>query len=130
MNRNKTDSGHLFSSGGTGKAYAIRTALIYYEMYRFIRLEKEGARVLNRISTELKDDDLQAAYLFEQIAYCYLENSNNPLMRKYAFNMVMAGTKFLRSGPVKQRPHSRITMNLLFVVIQQHSRFIKIKAGH
>ena len=46
--------------------------------------------------------DLRSALLLEQASYCYLM-SNPPLVRKYAFHIILSGYRFSKSG---QKKHS------------------------
>ncbi|XP_047140393.1 trafficking protein particle complex subunit 8 isoform X2 [Hydra vulgaris] len=80
------------------------TALQAKEMYpeatvEFIKLTNE-------------DSDLRSGLLLEQAAHCFLHN-NPPLVRKYAFHMILAGHRFSKS--VQRRHALRCYLNALAV---------------
>ncbi|KAG7280750.1 hypothetical protein CRUP_037680 [Coryphaenoides rupestris] len=47
------------------------------------------------LSTE--DSDLRSALLLEQAAHCFI-NMRNPMVRKFAFHMILAGHRFSKAG--------------------------------
>ena len=49
-----------------------------------------------------QDSDLRSAVLLEQAAHCFI-NMKQPMVRKYAFHMILAGHRFSKSG---QRKHA------------------------
>ena len=57
--------------------------------------------------------DLRSALLLEQAAYCYLM-CNPPLVRKYAFHIILSGYRFSKSG---QKKHSSRTYRQGFQVM-------------
>ena len=65
----------------------------------FLRFQ-ESAMSYVRMTNEAKD--LRSALLLEQAAYCYLM-CNPPLVRKYAFHIILSGYRFSKSG---QKKHS------------------------
>ena len=48
----------------------------------------------------LQDSDLLCALFLEQAAHCFL-HSNPPMIRKYAFNMILAGHRYSKSAQVR-----------------------------
>ena len=69
------------------------------EFQFFLRFQ-ESAMSYVRMTNEAKD--LRSALLLEQAAYCYLM-CNPPLVRKYAFHIILSGYRFSKSG---QKKHS------------------------
>lgn len=47
----------------------------------------------------LQDSDLRSALLLEQAAHCFI-NMRNPMVRKFAFHMILAGHRFSKAGQV------------------------------
>ena len=52
-----------------------------------------------KISIFFQDSDLLCALLLEQAAHCFL-HTNPPMIRKYAFNMILAGHRYSKSAQV------------------------------
>lgn len=72
-------------------ASAFRTGLLYYEVLKDTKNFKDAARaILRHVSA---DDNLRTALLLEQSAYCYTKHAS-PLIRKYAFYMVLASVRY------------------------------------
>lgn len=46
-----------------------------------------------------QDSDLRSALLLEQAAHCFI-NMRNPMVRKFAFHMILAGHRFSKAGQV------------------------------
>lgn len=46
-----------------------------------------------------QDSDLRSALLLEQAAHCFI-NMKSPMVRKYAFHMILAGHRFSKAGQV------------------------------
>lgn len=47
----------------------------------------------------VQDSDLRSALLLEQAAHCFI-NMRNPMVRKFAFHMILAGHRFSKAGQV------------------------------
>ena len=77
---------------------------------RYFRFQ-ESAMSYVRMTNEAKD--LRSALLLEQAAYCYLM-CNPPLVRKYAFHIILSGYRFSKSG---QKKHSSRAYRQGFQVI-------------
>lgn len=86
-------------------ALATRATLLSTECLRQSRQHSEAAKQLIRMTSE--DSDLRSALLLEQAAYSFLATSvmsaSQPLYRKYAFHIVLAGHRFGKAG---QRRHA------------------------
>ena len=67
-----------------------------------------------RMTNESKD--LRSSLLLEQASYCFLLSSP-PLLRKYAFHIILAGFRFSKSG---QKRHASRAYQQGFQVIQLH----------
>ena len=83
----------------------------------FLRFQ-ESAMSYVRMTNEAKD--LRSALLLEQAAYCYLM-CNPPLVRKYAFHIILSGYRFSKSG---QKKHSSRAYRQGFQVYLVIDRFI------
>lgn len=81
--------------------FATRATLLSVECLRTARMYSEAAKQLIRMTSE--DSDLRSALLLEQAAQCFLLVQPQPLHRKYAFHIVLAGHRFSKSG---QRRHA------------------------
>lgn len=81
--------------------FATRATLLSTECLRSARLYGEAAKQLIRMTSE--DSDLRSALLLEQAAQCFLLAQPQPLHRKYAFHIVLAGHRYSKSG---QRRHA------------------------
>lgn len=46
-----------------------------------------------------QDSDLRSALLLEQAAHCFI-NMKGPMVRKFAFHMILAGHRFSKAGQV------------------------------
>ena len=55
--------------------------------------------LLFKFTVCLQDSDLRSALLLEQAAHCFI-NMKNPMVRKYAFHMILAGHRFSKAGQV------------------------------
>ncbi|KNC98240.1 uncharacterized protein SPPG_06640 [Spizellomyces punctatus DAOM BR117] len=106
--------------------YAARAAMLYYEMLRERGLFREAAPLLIRMTGE--DSDVRSALFLEQAAISFLR-VNPPMIRKYAFHMILAGHRFAKCG---QRLHAyRSYMSALDVyeerdwsLVEDHIHFI------
>jgi len=47
-----------------------------------------------------QESDLRSALLLEQAAHCFINMRAQPMVRKYAFHMILAGHRFTKSGQV------------------------------
>lgn len=81
--------------------FATRATLLSIECLRQARLHSEAAKQLIRMTSE--DSDLRSALLLEQAAYVFLSAGVQPLHRKYAFHIVLAGHRYAKAG---QRRHA------------------------
>ncbi|XXG85723.1 hypothetical protein AAC387_Pa11g0756 [Persea americana] len=86
--------------GSSGKRYATRCGLWWAEMLKAWGLYREAASVYFCISNE--EPRLHAAVFLEQSSYCYLF-SKPPMLRKYGFHLVLAGSRYDLSD---QRKHA------------------------
>ena len=80
--------------------FALRATLFDALCFKHQAMFQEAAVSFIRMTNEGKD--LRSALLLEQAAYCYLLGSS-PLIRKYAFHIILAGYRFSKSG---QKFHS------------------------
>ncbi len=62
---------------------------------------QDSVNRLMKMTNEQKD--LRSGLLFEQAAYCHLLTKPNPLVRKYAFHIILAGFRFAKAG---QKEHA------------------------
>ncbi|XP_028299934.1 trafficking protein particle complex subunit 8 isoform X2 [Gouania willdenowi] len=79
---------------------AERCALLSAEILKSQGKYSEAATLLIKMTSE--DSDLRSALLLEQAAYCFI-NMRNPMVRKFAFHMILAGHRFSKAG---QRRHA------------------------
>lgn len=49
-----------------------------------------------------EDSDLRSALFLEQAAYAFLKSQKPPMLRKYAFHMVLAGHRYSKAVQRKQ----------------------------
>ncbi|GJQ66108.1 hypothetical protein Trydic_g5778 [Trypoxylus dichotomus] len=81
--------------------FATRATLFSFECLKGRSLYGDAALQLIRMTSE--ESDLRSALLLEQAAYCFLHSAKPPMVRKYAFHMVLAGHRFSKAA---QRKHS------------------------
>ncbi|XP_072169057.1 trafficking protein particle complex subunit 8-like [Diadema setosum] len=79
---------------------ATRAVLIGTEIQKARFMYSEAALEFIRLTGE--DSDLRSALFLEQAAHCFI-NSSRPMVRKYAFHMILAGHRFSKAG---QRKHA------------------------
>ncbi|XP_075935366.1 trafficking protein particle complex subunit 8 isoform X1 [Anarhichas minor] len=79
---------------------AERCALLSAEILKSQVKYSEAATLLIKMTSE--DSDLRSALLLEQAAHCFI-NMRNPMVRKFAFHMILAGHRFSKAG---QRKHA------------------------
>ncbi|XP_039610360.1 trafficking protein particle complex subunit 8 isoform X1 [Polypterus senegalus] len=74
---------------------AERCALLSAEILKSQSKYSEAATLLIRMTGE--DSDLRSALLLEQAAHCFI-NMRSPMVRKFAFHMILAGHRFSKAG--------------------------------
>ncbi|XP_019936666.2 trafficking protein particle complex subunit 8 isoform X2 [Paralichthys olivaceus] len=79
---------------------AERSALLSAEILKSQGKYSDAATLLIKMTSE--DSDLRSALLLEQAAHCFI-NMRNPMVRKFAFHMILAGHRFSKAG---QRRHA------------------------
>ncbi|KAL1775313.1 trafficking protein particle complex subunit 8 isoform X2 [Sigmodon hispidus] len=77
---------------------AERCVLLSAEILKSQSKYSEAAALLIRLTSE--DSDLRSALLLEQAAHCFI-NMKSPMVRKYAFHMILAGLRFSKAGQKK-----------------------------
>ncbi|XP_061593405.1 trafficking protein particle complex subunit 8 isoform X2 [Cololabis saira] len=79
---------------------AERCALLSAEILKSQAKYSEAATLLIKMTSE--DSDLRSALLLEQAGHCFI-NMRSPMVRKFAFHMILAGHRFSKAG---QRKHA------------------------
>ncbi|CAL9696434.1 unnamed protein product [Knipowitschia caucasica] len=79
---------------------AERCTLLSVEILKSQGKYAEAATLLIKMTSE--DSDLRSALLLEQAAHCFV-NMRTPMVRKFAFHMILAGHRFSKAG---QRRHA------------------------
>ncbi|XP_062411302.1 trafficking protein particle complex subunit 8 [Sardina pilchardus] len=79
---------------------AERCALLSAEVLKSQAKYSDAATLLIKMTSE--DSDLRSALLLEQAAHCFI-NMRNPMVRKFAFHMILAGHRYSKAG---QRRHA------------------------
>ncbi|XP_032943236.1 trafficking protein particle complex subunit 8 isoform X3 [Rhinolophus ferrumequinum] len=83
---------------------AERCVLLSAEILKSQSKYSEAAALLIRLTSENTwkgmDSDLRSALLLEQAAHCFI-NMKSPMVRKYAFHMILAGHRFSKAGQKK-----------------------------
>ncbi|XP_010896143.2 trafficking protein particle complex subunit 8 isoform X2 [Esox lucius] len=74
---------------------AERCALLSAEILKSQAKFSDAATLLIKMTSE--DCDLRSALLLEQAAHCFI-NMRNPMVRKFAFHMILAGHRFSKAG--------------------------------
>ncbi|NP_001085189.1 uncharacterized protein LOC432274 [Xenopus laevis] len=77
---------------------AERCVLLSAEILKSQSKYSEAAALLIRLTSE--DSDLRSALLLEQAAHCFI-NMKSPMVRKFAFHMILAGHRFSKAGQKK-----------------------------
>ncbi|CAH2285036.1 trafficking particle complex subunit 8 isoform X1 [Pelobates cultripes] len=77
---------------------AERCVLLSAEILKSQSKYSDAAALLIRQTNE--DSDLRSALLLEQAAHCFI-NMKNPMVRKFAFHMILAGHRFSKAGQKK-----------------------------
>uniref|UniRef100_A0A667WZ23 Trafficking protein particle complex subunit 8 n=1 Tax=Myripristis murdjan TaxID=586833 RepID=A0A667WZ23_9TELE len=74
---------------------AERCALLSAEILKSQGKYSDAATLLIKMTSE--DSDLRSALLLEQAGHCFI-NMRNPMVRKFAFHMILAGHRFSKAG--------------------------------
>ncbi|KAB5539779.1 hypothetical protein PHYPO_G00093090 [Pangasianodon hypophthalmus] len=74
---------------------AERCALLSAEVLKSQAKYSEAAALLIKMTSE--DSDLRSALLLEQAAHCFI-NMRSPMVRKFAFHMILSGHRFSKAG--------------------------------
>ncbi|XP_060631209.2 trafficking protein particle complex subunit 8 isoform X6 [Anolis sagrei] len=77
---------------------AERCVLLSAEILKSQIKYSEAAALLIRLTSE--DSDLRSALLLEQAAHCFI-NMKSPMVRKFAFHMILAGHRYSKAGQKK-----------------------------
>ncbi|XP_075776887.1 trafficking protein particle complex subunit 8 isoform X7 [Pelodiscus sinensis] len=77
---------------------AERCVLLSAEILKSQSKYSDAAALLIRLTSE--DSDLRSALLLEQAAHCFI-NMKGPMVRKFAFHMILAGHRFSKAGQKK-----------------------------
>ncbi|XP_074843340.1 trafficking protein particle complex subunit 8 isoform X5 [Carettochelys insculpta] len=77
---------------------AERCVLLSAEILKSQSKYSDAAALLIRLTSE--DSDLRSALLLEQAAHCFI-NMKSPMVRKFAFHMILAGHRFSKAGQKK-----------------------------
>uniref|UniRef100_A0A8C5M9Z8 Trafficking protein particle complex subunit 8 n=1 Tax=Leptobrachium leishanense TaxID=445787 RepID=A0A8C5M9Z8_9ANUR len=77
---------------------AERCVLLSAEVLKSQGKYSDAASLLIRLTSE--DSDLRSALLLEQAAHCFI-NMKSPMVRKFAFHMILAGHRFSKAGQKK-----------------------------
>ncbi|XP_014675931.1 PREDICTED: trafficking protein particle complex subunit 8-like [Priapulus caudatus] len=80
--------------------YATRATMFSTEVLKYTSNYSDAA--INLIKMTSEDSDLRSGLLLEQAAYCFI-HMPKPMVRKYAFHMILAGHRFSKVG---QRKHA------------------------
>lgn len=75
--------------------FATRATLLSTEVLKAKGLFAEAAMQFIKMTSE--ESDLRSALLLEQAAHCFVK-MKPPMVRKYAFHMILAGHRFNKSG--------------------------------
>ncbi|XP_061453851.1 trafficking protein particle complex subunit 8 isoform X5 [Rhineura floridana] len=84
---------------------AERCVLLSAEILKSQSKYSEAAALLIRLTSEQSawmgmDSDLRSALLLEQAAHCFI-NMKSPMVRKFAFHMILAGHRYSKAGQKK-----------------------------
>uniref|UniRef100_A0A8C0GT58 Trafficking protein particle complex subunit 8 n=1 Tax=Chelonoidis abingdonii TaxID=106734 RepID=A0A8C0GT58_CHEAB len=77
---------------------AERCVLLSAEILKSQSKYSDAAALLIRLTSE--DSDLRSALLLEQAAHCFI-NMKSPMVRKFAFHMILAGHRYSKAGQKK-----------------------------
>ncbi|CAG8579158.1 12018_t:CDS:10 [Diversispora eburnea] len=106
--------------------YATRATILHYELLKFRNLYKDAPPALIRLTGD--DSDLRSALFLEQAAHAFLRCSK-PMVRKYAFHMILAGHRYVKCN---QREHayrcylaaSQVFENNSWSLVEDHINFV------
>uniref|UniRef100_A0A8C5A9U0 Trafficking protein particle complex subunit 8 n=1 Tax=Gadus morhua TaxID=8049 RepID=A0A8C5A9U0_GADMO len=84
-----------YRDGCKNMVLAERCALLSAEVLKSQGKYSDAATLLIKMTSE--DSDLRSALLLEQAAHCFI-NMRNPMVRKFAFHMILAGHRFSKAG--------------------------------
>ncbi|RHZ88010.1 hypothetical protein Glove_26g15 [Diversispora epigaea] len=106
--------------------YATRATILHYELLKFRNLYKDAPPALIRLTGD--DSDLRSALFLEQAAHAFLRCSK-PMVRKYAFHMILAGHRYVKCN---QREHayrcylaaSQVFENHSWSLVDDHINFV------
>ncbi|CAL8395654.1 unnamed protein product [Boreogadus saida] len=84
-----------YRDGCKNMVLAERCALLSAEVLKSQGKYSDAAALLIKMTSE--DSDLRSALLLEQAAHCFI-NMRNPMVRKFAFHMILAGHRFSKAG--------------------------------
>uniref|UniRef100_A0AAR2INL4 Trafficking protein particle complex 8 n=1 Tax=Pygocentrus nattereri TaxID=42514 RepID=A0AAR2INL4_PYGNA len=74
---------------------AERCALLSAEVLKSQAKYSDAATLLIKMTSE--DSDLRSALLLEQAAHCFI-NMRSPMVRKFAFHMILSGHRYSKAG--------------------------------
>uniref|UniRef100_A0A8C2A462 Trafficking protein particle complex 8 n=1 Tax=Cyprinus carpio TaxID=7962 RepID=A0A8C2A462_CYPCA len=74
---------------------AERCCILSAEILKSQAKYSDAATLLIKMTSE--DSDLRSALLLEQAAHCFI-NMRTPMVRKFAFHMILAGHRFSKAG--------------------------------
>ncbi|XP_047443113.1 trafficking protein particle complex subunit 8 [Mugil cephalus] len=84
-----------YRDGCKNMVLAERCAFLSAEILKSQGKYSEAATLLIKMTSE--DSDLRSALLLEQAGHCFI-NMRNPMVRKFAFHMILAGHRFGKAG--------------------------------
>ncbi|KAJ3598805.1 hypothetical protein NHX12_032769 [Muraenolepis orangiensis] len=88
-----------YRDGCKNMVLAERCALLSAEVLKSQGKYSDAATLLIKMTSE--DSDLRSALLLEQAAHCFI-NMRNPMIRKFAFHMILAGHRFSKAKQAMQ----------------------------
>eukprot|EP00731_Ephydatia_muelleri_P026124 Em0018g224a len=94
---------------------ALRTIMLLSEVMKEREMYRELTQLILVKMTGPEDDDVRNALFLEQVAHAFL-HTKPPMIRKYAFHMVLASHRYYRA---MQRVHSRRVLRHAFDVYAQ-----------
>ncbi|CAJ0823061.1 10537_t:CDS:10 [Entrophospora sp. SA101] len=101
--------------------YATKSTLLYFELLKYRGLYKDAPSALVRVAGE--DSDLRSALFLEQAAYAFLR-CQIPMVRKYAFHLIMAGHRYAKCNQVKRTiPASNVFKDHFWSLAEDHIHF-------
>ena len=79
--------------------FATRAIILSTEILKARGMFAEAAMEFIRMTGE--DSDLRSALFLEQAAHCFI-NMRRPMVRKYAFHMILAGHRYSKAAQVRK----------------------------